>query len=143
MSAESINAGLKSSGKSIKFRRPWQGDQGQIERIKERHDFDLPNLANAAHGVAVDEKNRVVGYGIVKLMAEAILVLDLERSKKRRLSALEVLLKSAMMDCAEQQIPQLHVFVQDEQFAELLQNHFGFKRCVGIPLYLDTGDNDG
>ena len=60
------------------------GDLKQIDEIYLKHHKDkiqLPDLENQITSAVVENQGRVVGFGIVKIFAEAIMLLDLDESR--------------------------------------------------------------
>lgn len=118
--------------------RPLKRDD--VERVDEiyrqGHDehFSLPGLKNQITSAVVEIGNKVVGFGIVKIHAEAIMVLDLTQSKVDRVDALEALLHEAHRACEEFGTEHLHVYVQDPMLQRMLMKRFGFKIATGVAL---------
>lgn len=108
-------------------------DLETIVKIHERFHkagFTFPSQNNCINDGVVEIGDKIVAYGTVKLLAELILVLDLDETKRIKLDAFVKLLKVAIMDAREAKVEQLHCFVEDPNFASLLKKHFGF---VPIP----------
>ena len=114
--------------------------RGDVERIDEifrqghDDDFSLPDLSMQITNAVVEKDGKVIGFGVVKIYAEAIAVLDLAESKADRFEALQMLLAEAFRACEEEKIPQLHVYVQDSNFQRILEKRFGFKIATGVAL---------
>lgn len=84
---------------------------------------------------AVIESNKeVVAFGMMRLLTEAILVC--EGSKKDKTLILFELICQMIKDAKRFEIPQIHVFIQDDKFADLLIKHFNFKEEQGRTLVL-------
>ncbi len=112
-----------------------------LERIDEiyrqGHDesFSLPDMSNTlTSAVVVDDNDKVVGFGVVKVYAEAIMVLDPDQSKMNRIVEMDQLFSEAYRACEEVGLQQLHVFVQDPGLQRLLTKHYGFKVATGVAL---------
>lgn len=90
--------------------------------------FGLPDINNNAitHAVVTNGNDEVMGFGVVKVLAEAIMILELEESKEHRLEGLQLLMDEAIRACREAKISQLHVFVKDENLSRLLQRKYAF-----------------
>lgn len=91
---------------------------------------------NITERVVLDGED-VVAFGVVKEFAEAVLVLDQETNKRKKLAALEGLLLRAIQTCKELKLKDLHIFAQKEDFAQLLIKQYGFQRITSIPLVKD------
>jgi len=121
----------------MKIRPVKRDDLERIDEIyRQGHDehFSLPELKNTVTSAIVEKDGIVLGFGVVKLYAEAIMVLDLNKSKLERVDALETLLHEAHRGCEEWGITQLHVYVQDPMLQRLLCKRFGFKVAEGVAL---------
>ena len=99
------------------------------------HDFDVPDLSNTITNlVAYNEKHEFVAFGLVKLFAEGVVVLDFARSKRERVNALKPLMTEAFSACKRNSIEQLHVSVTDEKFMKLMMKQYDFKETEGTIL---------
>lgn len=85
----------------------------------------------------IKRNGKVVGYGRIKILAEAIITLDNDQSLISRAKELKMFFNQAIKDAKEAGVEQIHAFVQDEKFAVILEKHFGFEPVKGIPLVLD------
>ena len=121
---------------NVILRRTRRSDTERIDEIyRQGHNqfFSLPKPTNVVtHAVA--ETDKIVGFGIVKMYAEALCILDLNESKVIRTEALSKLLSEAFRACEERGIEHLHVYVQDPAMQRILENKFGFKVAVGTAL---------
>jgi len=121
----------------VKIRPVKRDDLDRIDEIyRQGHDehFSLPDLKNTVTSAVIEIDGQVVGFGVVKVYAEAIAVLDLSKPKLERIDALESLLHEAFRGCDEAGINQLHVYVQDPMMQRLLCKRFGFKVAEGVAL---------
>lgn len=101
--------------------------------------FTLPDLANELTSAVIVKNGKVIGFGVVKVFAEAIAILDLRESKVDRLQSMEMLMLEAVRGCVENGVKQLHVFTEDEKLAKLLEKHYEFKPVKGIALVKEIG----
>lgn len=112
-------------------------DLKAIDRIwKEGYssDFSLPDLSNAVTFAVVEDAGEIVGFGMVKMFAEAIMILDKSKSIRVKSETMKLLLDKAETDCRTENIKQLHSFTNDPNFANLLVKHFNFKTIQNIGL---------
>lgn len=86
--------------------------------------------------VIVNE-GEVVGFGVVKILAEATMVLDIDKPKVDRIVAMQKLMDEAIRGCNESGIEQMHVFVKNPLLVRLLQRKFGFKVISDTALVLE------
>ena len=102
-------------------------------------DFPFPDLGNGLYCIqkALLSGDRLVGAALLKLSCEAILITDPNlpsRTKARLIHESFVSLRDEAIKTYG--LDQVHVFVtgNDEHYAQLLKDHFGFKDATGIPL---------
>lgn len=120
----------------IRFRRTRGEDAKVIGDIYDKHhagNFGLTPENIVTKGV-IEKDGRVIAFGMVRAMSEAIMVLDLDEPTKTRVEALRKLLENAIFDSASSGFDSIHVFVQDNSFAEILKRHHGFQVCAGEAL---------
>lgn len=112
-------------------------DTEAVERIFTQHHKDSFGIPKKCFlDAIVSEEDKVIAYGAVTLLAEAVMVLDLDASLKEKDWALRQLIWQAIQGVSGK-MDGLHAFVQDPKFAELLKKHFGFRTCKGEALYLE------
>jgi hypothetical protein len=122
----------------------WRLDAFDINQIwKEHHsqDFSIPSVDGSITNLVVRSDNssgNIIAFGMVKVLAEAILVMDMNASARNRTQALKVLFMEAFRACRERKIEQMHVSVSDPDFAELLKKHYGFEDCKGQMLVVEV-----
>ena len=75
----------------------------------------------------VVEGEQVIGYGQVKLFAEAMLILDLSATRRQKVEAIKLLMLEAFRGCDQAGIHQVYAFIKDPDFATLISRHFGFE----------------
>lgn len=122
------------------FRLVQHSDIPKIQHIYAKHhmeSFGLFNTnGNLASGV-YENGGEVIAYGMIKQLAEAILVMDLDLSARKRVKALLNLIQFAINKSKEADLQQLHAFVKDERFANILRKDFGFVDVRDVPLVLN------
>lgn len=74
----------------------------------------------------IEDHDIVIGFGVVKVLAEAVMVLEMEEPMPERLKALQLLMDEAIRACHERGIEQLHVFVKNPSLIRLLEKKYGF-----------------
>jgi hypothetical protein len=122
----------------MKIRPIRDGDLKQIDDIYQRcHQgkIQLPSLSNQITSAVVEIQGRVVGFGIVKAFAEAIMLLDTQELRVHRIHAMDLLMLEAFRGCASAQVEQVHVAIHDERLEKILKKHYGYDNRVGTILY--------
>lgn len=80
-----------------------------------------------------------VAYGIVKELAEAIILVNPNMPRAKRAKALAELMQYAEFGTARMGIDQLHCFVKDDLLARMLERKFNFIRTKDIVLVKNLG----
>lgn len=105
----------------------WLNDQ--------QNGFRINNFKNLIiEKIIYDDNKNPIAYGIVKKLAEAILLINPEMPKITRAKAMRELMKFAEYGAKHEGCDQLHCFVKDEKLADLLESKFGFQRSQDIVL---------
>ena len=105
-----------------------------VELTKQQPDFFLPDIDNCVIDRIIYQDGIPVAYGIVREMAEAIILVNYKMPKISRMKALKELMSIAIFGATRKGHHQLHVFVKDDKLAELLKNKFGFVQTQDIVL---------
>src|SRR5881296_3455381 len=132
----------------IRLRKLIDRDLHQIQRIHAQFcDFPFPNLKSSVYKakrlICVDEE--LVGMGALKLTSEAILVLDLEKSRFQKALILKELIKELSRELESLKLEDVHVFTLGPECVQLAKvlEHLGFQRCSGIPMVGVTNGKKG
>lgn len=112
-------------------------DLAAIDELNQMQDFKLPNIKHCIVDRIAYHEGNVVAYGIVKKMAEAILLVNPSVSRFLRAKAMRELMIVAETYSAKEDCQQLHCFVKDERLAKSLEHQFGFKLSKDIVLAKD------
>lgn len=107
-------------------------DISAISDIWERchsHSFELPSRRNLiTEAKILNDKDKIIGYGQVRLVAEPIMILDLETRLRDRIKALQLLMTEAYRGVELVGLKRIHAFIRDPYFADLIVKHFGWTR---------------
>lgn len=112
------------------LRRLQPQDPQQINEFWERchkGKYGIPKRAFVITDAVTTSKDKVVGYGIVRMFAEALLYIDKDISKFQQAKSFKLLMEQALLDCKNAGLDQLNVGVADESFKNLLIEGFDFK----------------
>lgn len=113
----------------MKIREFRPSDIEAIDRIWRAHynDVTLPDRRNAVIDAVVESREGgVVGYGQVKLFAEAMLFLDKDASQRNKAQALKLLMLEAIRGTDYAGLKNLYCFIREPEFATLISKHYGF-----------------
>lgn len=97
-------------------------------------DFKLDCLDGAIIQKIVFDNNKLIAYGIVKKLAEAIMLVDPSAPKLTRAKAMRELMQFAEFGSKREGCEQLHCFISDPFLAESLEDHFGFIKSKDIVM---------
>jgi hypothetical protein len=104
-------------------------------------DFTLPNLVHTIGSGVISDSSGLVGFGMVKLYPEAIIVLDKARPKTTQGRALKLLFSEAIKACRQSGYNSLQAHTLDSDYSNLLIKHFGFEKLNSIDhLVLEIKD---
>lgn len=87
------------------------------------------------HTVVVED-DEIVGYGVVKLFAEAIIVIDDAQSNFKKAKIIKQLADLAVGQCSHLGLKRLYAFTDDEAYAEQLVQHYSFNKITAKSLVL-------
>jgi ribosomal protein S7 len=104
----------------------------ELNRLSE--DFKLGTITDAIVDRIVYEGEQVVAYGIVKKMAEAIMLTNPKVPLTLRGKAMRELMIEAEIGAKKFGCSQMHCFVKDPKLADTLIKHFGFVQTQDIVL---------
>ena len=99
-------------------------------------DYNLPDPKRTIYTGAVYLDDKLVAYGSVPLLAEAVIVSNEELPPIVRAKGIRLLLDEFLLG-VEDRPEGIHAFPQDKTFAHILIKRFGFKECKGKALYLE------
>jgi hypothetical protein len=105
-----------------------------VKLNNEQKDFSLNTIADSIVDRIVYSGDEVVAYGIVKKMAEAIMLTNPKVPLSLRAKAMRELMIEAEIGSKKFGCNQLHCFVSNRQLADTLIKHFGFIPTQDIVL---------
>jgi hypothetical protein len=118
----------------IKLRSLSPNDILLLDQLWQEHwsDTSLPGIRNRIiDSIAYDSQTkRIIGYGQVKLFAEAMLFLDPTTTKRARVEALKLLMSEAFRGVDMAKIEEIYAFVKDPDFSLLIQKRYGFNPVI-------------
>jgi L-amino acid N-acyltransferase YncA len=110
----------------------------QINEFWERDwsaEYALPNQDSMIIDACAIAGEKVVGYGIVKTFAEAMLFIDKTARPRDRAIAVKSLMAEALRGAEKAGVKDIYCFIKDPAFASLIARRYGFK-IVGDPGFL-------
>jgi hypothetical protein len=116
-------------------------DIDRVNEIFAKHHagaFAIPPLERLlSHTVVTNDNDKVIAFGAIYPLIEAVMILDLDCSMRDKAEVLKQLIWEAIRGVSGK-ADGIHAFIQDPEYAKLLKKHFGFKTCKGEALYLEV-----
>lgn len=100
-------------------------------------EFGIPSFADVIEDALAEQDGKIVGYGCLARFAEAMIWLDRKLPKKSLAKAINFMVTKAILACQARNVKQLHIFVHDSAFGEMLKKHYGFIPRSGEYLVLN------
>ncbi len=114
-----------------------------VEKIAEIYDryckkeFALPTpYSTLGDAVVKNSAGEVIAYGVLEIFAEALLVLNRERTLREKAEAVTKLIHAAKKQARKINVSALYIFSRDPEWSSILKSHFGFVTCEGETLML-------
>ena len=107
-------------------------DAAQVDEIYERchkGTFGRPNLSHVLSAAVIEHEGKVIGFGCIEIIAEAVMILDMDRSVQDRAEMLEQLIEVAKFIARDRTFERFYMFPSDDNFKQALINRFGMTNC--------------
>jgi len=118
--------------------RPYKkGDEEELSKLMSQHNFNFP-LTNLLSIFVVEDEGRIIAWGVLKQFVEAIFMPDKTAQKRDIIESLKLLNTECLNQSRLNKIEQVHSFITDEKFQEVLIKHFGYGECTGKALFLNV-----
>lgn len=104
-------------------------------------DLGIPSIKNVADAAIIEDENgKIIAYGVVKLYAEGVLILDKDVRKRTKSEVVINMIKRAIKAARNSKLEQLFVISNDANYSHCLMKRFGFKKTSGETLFLELED---
>jgi hypothetical protein len=124
---------INTSEKLI-LRRPTVDDLPEIEDLAKKYSNNpLPN--KFVHAAVIEKDDNVISFGVIRYIMEALLYAD--GSDRDKVESLKQLIRKAKSDAISAKTDAIYTFAESEEFAAILEKHFGFRRLTSIPLIME------
>lgn len=126
----------------IDFREALKEDSSEVIRLwRENHsdDFVLPCPRPSCCNTIAEKDGKVVGYGMMVMHPEAVMLLDKSLPLREKAEVLKTLMGIAISGGREMQFQRLYVFTSSPRFADVMRRHFRMKNINQEGLILDFG----
>lgn len=123
----------------MQFRELQLRDLPQVNSIYEKYyqrEFSLPNLNHTIGNGCILSGDEIIGFGMVKLYPEAIIILDLSKELRDKLVALSMLNNEAIKACRINRYNELKAHTINDSFHKFLIDNYSFEPVEGKQLQL-------
>jgi N-acetylglutamate synthase-like GNAT family acetyltransferase len=110
-------------------------DAAQVDEIFDRchkGTFARPNLSHVVSAAVMEHDGKIVGFGALEAILEAVMIIDLDLGVNERVEILRQLLDAARFITRDKGFERFYMFPSDEIFADVLVNRFGMSKCGPI-----------
>jgi hypothetical protein len=110
----------------------------KIHNLFYKDEFEFPDFLNnfLCAFVVIDDDEKIISAGGVRMIAESVLITDLNHSTRDRRKALYQVLEASQYLTLNADFKELHAFVQDDKWSRHL-NRVGFLPTKGKSLVLE------
>jgi len=114
-------------------------DAADIDSIFIRQpELGIPSLKNTADTAVIENGDgKVIAYGVVKLYAEGVLILDHSIRKREKAESVILMVRRAIDVARKSGLENLYVISNDPNYTNCLKKRFGFKNSSGETLFLE------
>lgn len=118
----------------MNLRRPKVDDIPFIEDIAKNY-VNHPLPQKFVDAAVVEKEDAIVSFGVMRYIMEALLYAD--GTDRDKVESLKQLIRQAKTDAFNRNVDSFYVFAQSEEFASILEKHFGFRRLTSIPMIME------
>lgn len=125
---------------SIIARHLREDDVIPINNIFERQpELGVPSLNNMIINAVFEDEDthEIIAYGVVKIFAEATLIMDRSKDKKMKALTLIEAMKTAILYSRDAGVEMLYAISTNEEFTKCLKNRYKFQEVPGTLLCLN------
>ncbi len=120
-------------------------DISSIDDIhKKQSAYGIPSLSNiVVNSTLVNtDTGQIIGYGAVKLFAEAIVLLDPDLSHKDKALAIKAAMETAIRYCKDAGLEYLYLISNLDGFTQVLRKRYTAKEVPGSLLMIDLTEEN-
>lgn len=121
---------------SVRLRDFRESDIVGISDIHEKQPgLGVPSLSNVITNRTVVDGDKVLGYGVLKHFAEAVLIVDNDISIRQRAEVARQVMYCVIADATLAGLEQLYLTTNHKGWQAVIQKHYGFVQCPD-PFFL-------
>jgi len=134
--------------KTMIIRKYKREDAGAVDEIFEKHHagtFGRPNLSHVISAAVIERDGKIVGFGAIEAILEAVMIIDLDLDVKERAEILRQLLDAAKFITRDKGFERFYIFPSDDIFKQVLVNKFNMNPCSPLLAceLAETENKDG
>jgi len=111
-------------------------DIAQIRKIHEKLGFDWQEPCLHIGTIKCTIGDQMIGAGFLRPIVEAVMILDPSASEKDKARALFQMMSQAVSDTKATKLDEIHAWVKEPTFVEVLKKHYLFEEPRGTSLVL-------
>ena len=120
--------------------------ENDLSRLTDLHgkfyngEFEFPNLSHFLGGFVIVDDNDdkdIISFGGLRTILEGVCITNLDKSSRERREALYKLNQCLSFLANGNGYEQIHAFVTDDVWKDILKRSVGFQTCKGEALYLN------
>lgn len=119
------------------LRKVLQNDVNILIKNLDQFDFPVPRLETCPIKASVEEDNKLIAIGSIKLVGELNMMIFTE-DRIKRAKAIKLLFNEAMFQSTIHHLDQWYSFVNDNKWASIIQKHYHFnpvdRKCYTLEL---------
>ena len=119
-------------------------DINQLKKIHEsyyQHEFSLDDFCQKfIEFFVIEDDGHMISAGGVRSIAESVIMTNKSLSNRIKRAALYQMLEAQLYVCKSNHYPQLHAFIQDDEWKKHLIQRAGFKDCKGDAIFIPVED---
>jgi len=116
----------------INIRKYIPSDAAAIDEIYNRchkDTFNRPNLEHVLGAAIIEIDGKIVGFGCLEVILEAVMIMDTDRPMRDRITVLKELFNVAEFKALDEGFDKYYMFPSDSNYTNLMIKHFKFEKC--------------
>jgi hypothetical protein len=119
----------------MEIRKAELKDFDRLVELSKEHNYPFPDFKSILTILVAEEDGKVVAYGYTQRFVEVVFLPD-TGSKQDIVKSLKGLTEG-MIESLSPDIKQVHAFVMNDSFGDILTKKFGYEPCSGKALVLN------
>lgn len=116
-------------------------DLDEIIQLHKGHTFPVPHFSHMLDIIVIEDKDKIVAWGYTEKLVEAVFVPGMNLPKATKVKSLMLLVEKLIQLTKDRGIEQIHCFIQDDKFAQLLVERFDLGVSSGTSLVKNIKSN--